>query len=94
MDIRHGGYTVSSFGLAEVSPGDTDQDGGVDGATGPDLEAACVAVADLYAGKDTRGFWEEGRVYACEGDTLCGYADIQEESYVNIAEPEEDAGQG
>lgn len=94
MDILHGVYTVRSFGLAEVSPGDTGQDGGMDGASGPDLEAACVAVADLYAGKDTRGFWEEGRVYACEGDTLCGYADIQEESYVNIAEPEEDAGQG
>lgn len=85
MDIRHGGYTVRSFGLAEVSPGDTGQDSGMDGASGPDLEAACVAVADLYAGKDTRGFWEEGRVYACEGDTLCGYADIQEEGYVSIS---------
>lgn len=60
----------------------------------PDLEAACVAVAKLYAEKDTCGFWEEGRVYAYEGDTLCGYADIREEGYVGIAEPEEDAGQG
>lgn len=87
MDIRQGGYTVMSFGLAEVSPGDTGQDGGVDGASGPDLEAACVAVADLYAGKDTRGFWEEGRVYAYEGDTLCGYAGIREEGGTSIAGP-------
>ena len=51
-------------------------------------------VAKLYVGKDTRDFWEEGRVYAYEGDTLCRYANIREEGYVSIAEPEEDAGQG
>lgn len=82
-DIRAGGYTVRDFGLAEVSPEDRDR---TDGVFGPDLEVACTAVAKLYAGKDTRGFWEEGRVYAYEGDTLCGYADIREEGYVSINE--------
>lgn len=92
LDIRHGGYTVRSFGLAEVSPEDTGRAGGVDGDAGLDLEAAFVAVADLYAGKDTRGFWEEERVYAYEGDTLCGYADIREEGYVSIREPRDAVG--
>lgn len=70
--IKAGGYTVRDFGLAEVYPA---------GGHGADLEAACMAVADLYAEKDGRKFWEEGRVTVYDGDACCGYADIRKKGY-------------
>lgn len=65
-------HTVRDFGLAEVYPA---------GGHGADLEAACMAVADLYAEKDGRKFWEEGRVTVYDGDACCGYADIRKKGY-------------
>lgn len=72
MWIKAGGYTVRDFGLAEVYPA---------GGYGADLEAACLAVAALYAEKDGRKFWEEGRVTAYDRDACYGYTDIRKKGY-------------
>lgn len=77
-EIKAGGYTVKSFGLADVTLG-----------AGNLSSAAEIsqAVADLYLAKDTRKFWREGRVnvYTADHESF-GCFDISEGRYVTLEE--------